>query len=131
MLQWFSRTPKQSSPSYSLLRATPSCGLPQELADQEASPEYQEWRDRIECDLTAQRCDEDEPNFLTFLKSGNGLLQMLLPSFSRLFKQDPVRSSLEYQQLWLPDCSGSSLNEIACAFCGSCSDDGPSRTFWS
>jgi GTP cyclohydrolase I len=31
----------------------------------------------------------------------------------------------------LPDCSGSSLNEIICAFCRSCSEDGSSRTFWS
>lgn len=78
MLQWFSRTAK-SSPSYSLLRAVPSRGLPQDLADREASSDYQQWRDRIECDLAAQGCDEDEPNFLTFLKCGNGLLQMCLP----------------------------------------------------
>jgi hypothetical protein len=80
MLQWFSRTAK-SSPSYSLLRAVPSRGLPQDLADladREASSDYQQWRDRIECDLAAQGCDEDEPNFLTFLNCGNGL-RMCLP----------------------------------------------------
>jgi hypothetical protein len=78
MLKWFLRTTK-SSPSYSLLRAVPSRGLPRDLADREASSDYQQWRDRIECDLVAQGCDEDEPNLLTFLKCGNGLLQMRLP----------------------------------------------------
>jgi hypothetical protein len=29
--------------------------------------------------LSDQHCDPDEPNFLTFLKSGDGLLQMRLP----------------------------------------------------
>jgi hypothetical protein len=79
MFRWFSHTSKQSGPSYSLLRAVPSRGLPQDLADQEASPDYHEWRDRIECDLVAQACDEDEPNFVTFLKSGDGLLQLRVP----------------------------------------------------
>jgi hypothetical protein len=79
MLRWFSRTPKQSLLSYSLLRAVPSRSLPQELADQEASSEYYEKRERIEADLNAQPYNEDEPKFFTFLKSDNGLLQMLLP----------------------------------------------------
>jgi hypothetical protein len=83
MFQWFSRTTKQSLPSYSLLRTVPSRCLPQELADREVSSDCQEWRDRIECDLVAQGCGEDEPNFVTCLKSGNGLLQMLLPQLAR------------------------------------------------
>jgi hypothetical protein len=79
MFQWFSRTRTQNSPSYSLLRTAPSRGIPQELADQEASFDHQGWRDQIERDLVAQGCDEDQPSFLTFLKSGNGLLQLSLP----------------------------------------------------
>lgn len=78
MLKWFFRSTKRL-PSYSLLRAVPSRGLPQDLADREASSDYHQWRDRIECELVAQECDEDEANFLTFLKSGYGLLQMRLP----------------------------------------------------
>ena len=70
---------EQSWPSYSLLRAVPSRGLPQDLADREASPDHEQWRDRIESDLAAQAPDEDRPNFVTFLKSRNGLLQLRLP----------------------------------------------------
>jgi hypothetical protein len=79
MFRWFSQAARKSWGSYSLLRAVPSRGLPQELADREASEDYREWRDRIESELVAQTCDEDKPNFLTFLKSGDGLLQMCLP----------------------------------------------------
>jgi len=79
MLRWHSLTGKWSLPSYSLLRAVPTRCLPQELVDREASTDYQEWRDRIESDLDAQGCDEDEPNFLTQLKTGSGFLQLLLP----------------------------------------------------
>lgn len=79
MFQWFFRTRRQSPAGYSLLRAVPSRGLPKDLADREASSEHQDWRDQIERDLVAQGCDEDEPGFLTFLKSGNGLLQVAVP----------------------------------------------------
>jgi len=47
--------------------------------DREASQDYKEWRDRIQSDLVAQACDEDEPNFLTFLKSGKGFLTLNPP----------------------------------------------------
>jgi hypothetical protein len=77
--QWFSRSRTQNSPSYSLLGAVPSRGLPQELADRETSSDHQGWRDQIERDLLAQEFDEDQPSFLTFLKCGNCLLQMALP----------------------------------------------------
>src|SRR5262249_35594288 len=79
MFQWFKPANQQSLASYSLLSTLPSAGLPQDLADRETSSDHQEWRDQIERDLMAQGCDEDEPNFLTFLKSGDGLLQMRLP----------------------------------------------------
>jgi hypothetical protein len=80
MLRWFSRAPKQSLLCYSLLRAVPSRDLPQELADQEASSEYYEKRERIEAELNAQPCDEDQTRFFTFLKVDNGLLEMRLPN---------------------------------------------------
>jgi hypothetical protein len=79
MFQWFFRCNRESSPSYSLLRAVPNRGLPKELADREASSDHEGWRDQIERDFFSQAWDEDEPSFLTFLKSGNGLLQMSLP----------------------------------------------------
>ena len=103
MLQWFSRSTR-TSPSYSLLRAVPSRGLPQDLADREASSDFQQWRDRIECDLVAQGCDEDEPNFLTFLKSGNGLLQMRLPQLEGgclLAFTNPLRAA-DYASVVVP-----------------------------
>jgi hypothetical protein len=78
MLRWFSRARKDTVPFYSLLKAVPSRGLPPDLAEREASSDYQQWRDRIEADLVAQPVDEDVPNFLTFLKAGNGLLQLRL-----------------------------------------------------
>jgi hypothetical protein len=76
MFRWFSNAAKNTSPSYSLLKAVPSRGLPPELANREASSDYQEWRDRIESDLASQSVDEDAPGFLSFLKAGNGLLQL-------------------------------------------------------
>lgn len=79
MFRWLSRTKQQSWPTYSLLRALPSRGLPQDLADREASPDHEQWRDRIESDLAAEARDEDQPNFVTFLKNRNGLLQLRLP----------------------------------------------------
>jgi hypothetical protein len=79
MFRWFSSDAKDSGPSYSLLKAVPSRGLPQELSDREASSDHQEWRDRIESDLASQPVDEDAPGFMTFLKAGNGLLQLRLP----------------------------------------------------
>ena len=75
---WFS-SKKDDLPSYSLLKAIPSRGLPPDLQAREASPEHDEWRDRIEADLFAQPTDERTPNFVTFLKLGNGLLQLRLP----------------------------------------------------
>jgi len=78
MFRWFSNATKNAGPSYSLLKAVPSRGLPQELADREASSDYQEWRNRIESDLASQPVDEDAPRFMTFLKAGNGLLQLRL-----------------------------------------------------
>jgi hypothetical protein len=79
MFQRFFHTRNQSPPAYSLLRAVPSRCLPKELADREASSDHQGWRHQVERELGAQGCDEDEPSFLTFLKSGTGLLQMFLP----------------------------------------------------
>jgi hypothetical protein len=79
MFRWFSNATKDAGPSYSLLKAVPCRGLPQELADREASSDYQEWRNRIESDLDSQPIDEDAPAVLTFLKAGDGLLQFRVP----------------------------------------------------
>lgn len=78
MLRWLLRGRKDDGPFYSLLRAIPCRGLPPDLAEREASSDYQQWRDRIEADLAAQPVDDDAPSFLTFLKAGNGLLQLRL-----------------------------------------------------
>jgi len=78
MWRWLSAG-KDELPSYSLLNAVPSRGLPQELADREASADYEQWRDRIEADLFSEATNESAPGFATFLKSGDGLLQILLP----------------------------------------------------
>ena len=59
MLRWFSHATKDSGPSYALLKAVPSRRLPQELADREASPDFNQWADRIESDLDDQTPDED------------------------------------------------------------------------
>ena len=77
MWSWF--TKKDTFPSYSLLSAVPSRGLPRDLADREKSADYEQWRDRIESELFAEATNENEPGFATFLKSGNGLLQILVP----------------------------------------------------
>jgi hypothetical protein len=69
---------KDELPYYSLLDAVPSRGLPQELADREASADYEQWRDRIEADLFSEATNESAPGFATFLKSGDGL-QIFLP----------------------------------------------------
>ncbi len=78
MLRWLS--PKKGDfPSYSLLEAVPCRGIPQELADRENSADAQERRARVESGLVAQVGDESAPGFATFLKAGNGLLQLRLP----------------------------------------------------
>src|SRR5262249_2327544 len=78
MFRWFSNAMKNAGPAYSLLRAVPSRGLPPELADREASSDFQERRNRIESDLASRPVDEDAAGFMTFLKAGNGLLQLRL-----------------------------------------------------
>jgi hypothetical protein len=78
MLSWFS-SKKDDFPSYSLLEATPSRGIPQDLADREDSADYHARRDRVESELFANVTDESAPGFATFLKAGDGLLQLRLP----------------------------------------------------
>ncbi len=78
MWHWLSAE-RDKFPSYSLLDAVPSRGLPQELADREASADFEQWRDQIEADLFTEATNESAPGFATFLKSGEGLLQILLP----------------------------------------------------
>jgi len=79
MFRWFFRKATESDAAYSLLRAVPSRGLPVDLADREDSADFTAWRNRIESDLIAQSQDEEAPSFMTFLKTGNGLLHLRLP----------------------------------------------------
>ena len=105
MFRWFSRSTTDSGPSYSLLKVKPSRGLPQDLADREKSPDYQQWRGRIESDLFAQTLDEDAPNFVTFLKTGHGLLQLRLPQLEGgclLAFSTPLRAA-DYANVQAPD----------------------------
>ena len=82
MWRWFS-SKNPDLPSYSLLEATPSRCLPQDLADTENSADYGERRDRIESDLFAQATNESASGFATFRKAGDGLLQFLSPEFDK------------------------------------------------
>jgi len=103
MFRWFSRSARPF-PSYSLLKAIPSRGLPPDLADREASSDFQQWRDRIQSDLAAQEWDEDEPNFLTFLKSREGLLSLCLPQLEggcMLAFSNPLRAA-DYARVAAP-----------------------------
>jgi len=95
MWNWLSIR-KDKFPSYSLLKAVPSRGLPQDLAAREESADYGQWRDRIESELFAQATNENAPGFATFLKSGNGLLQIRLPDSEKgclLVFSTPVRAT--------------------------------------
>lgn len=104
MWSWLS-TQKDEFPSYSLLKAVPSRGLPQELAAREASADYAQWRGRIESELFAQRTNESDPGLATFLKSGNGLLQIRLPESDKgclLVFSTPLRAA-DYARTAAPD----------------------------
>lgn len=104
MFRRFFHKANDKGPYYSLLRDVPSRGLPQDLADQEASTDYHDWRDRIASDLAAQPQDEDAPNFITFLKSGDGLLHLRLPQLEggcMLVFSSPLRAA-DYASVQAP-----------------------------
>ena len=105
MWRWRSSTKKDDFPSYSLLKAVPCRGLPQKLADRENSAEYREGRDRIESDLFAHACDESMSGFATFLKAGDGLLQLQLPDFSGgcLLVFSTVLRAADYARVQAPE----------------------------
>src|ERR1019366_6665450 len=78
MLDWLLRN-KNALPSYSLLEQVPSRCLPQELTCREESEDYDAWRDRVQADLIASPTDPNSPHFATFLKCGEGLLELPHP----------------------------------------------------
>ena len=101
MFRWLSRKQKDSKPSYSLLKESPSRGLPQELADREASADFGQWRDRIEADLDVQ---EEVPHLVTFLEAGNGLLCVPIPQSERrcLLAFSSPRRAADYAKVQAP-----------------------------
>jgi len=104
MLRWFS-SKKGDLPSYSLIEAVPCRGLPQDLSDRENSAEHSQWRDKIESELFAQRTDETAGGFGTFLKAGNGLLNIRLPADKGgclLVFSNPLRAA-DYARVQAPD----------------------------
>lgn len=104
MFRWFTRR-RDNGPFYSLLKTVPSRGIPQDLAEREASADFDQWRSRIEADLAAQAHQEDEPNFATFLKAGNGLLQFQLPQSGGrclLAFSTPLRAA-DYASVQVPE----------------------------
>ena len=105
MWRWLSAG-KDELPSYSLLDAVLSRGLPQELADREASGDYEQWRDRIEADLFREATNESTPGFATFLKSGDGLLQILLPESDKgcVLAFSTVLRAADYARTQAPQC---------------------------
>ena len=95
MWNWLSIR-KDEFPSYSLLKAVPSRGLPQDLAAREESADHGQWRDRIESELFAQTTNENASGFATFLKFGNGLLQIRMPDSEKgclLVFSTPMRAA--------------------------------------
>jgi hypothetical protein len=66
-------------PSYSLLKAEPSRGLPQELADRENSEDFNDTVERTRVDLLARSPSHDQENFAVFVKFGAGLLELQVP----------------------------------------------------
>lgn len=103
--RWLFGKSKEAFPSYWLLEATPSRGLPQDLVDREASAEHEQARDQIEAGLFAQPTDESAPGFATFLKSGEGLLNLRLPQLDGgclLVFSSPLRAA-DYARVQAPE----------------------------
>jgi len=95
MWGWLTRKDDEI-PSYSLLKTVPSRALPQELAAREASDGFGQWRDRIESELFSESTDQSKAGFATFLKSGDGLLQICLPESEKgclLVFSTPLRAA--------------------------------------
>jgi hypothetical protein len=102
VFEWPFRTKKKSFPSYSLLEARPSRCLPQDLADREASDDFQAWADKIQADLIAESHSEDLPHFAIFLKLGDGLLQLELPEGRCLLVFASMMHAADYISVQVP-----------------------------
>jgi hypothetical protein len=84
MVKWPFPSKKVGIPFYTLLVEVPSRHLPDDLAVQEKSDDFSAWRDRIESELCDEETDENTPAFATFLRSGEGFLQLPVPEKDRL-----------------------------------------------
>src|SRR3974377_1333203 len=83
-------------PSYTALQQVPCRGLPRQLREREDSEDFSVWRKRIETELLCEQHSGDRPGFATFLKAGNGLLQLRIPELEGgclLFFSTPVRAA--------------------------------------
>jgi hypothetical protein len=102
-LRWFS-SKNDGLPTYSLLVVEPCRGLPEGLDAQEKSDEFKQHCRRLEAELFAQTTDESTPGFVTFLKEGQGLLQILAPDFKGgclLAFSSPLRAA-DYARVQVP-----------------------------
>jgi hypothetical protein len=104
MFGW-SSSKKGDLPSYSLIDAVPCRGLPQDLSDRENSAEHCGWRDKIESESFAEIADQTAPGFATFLKAGNGLLNVRLPEVEGgcLLVFSNVLRAADYARVQVPE----------------------------
>ena len=77
MFRWLFQK-KNELPSYSLLEAIPDRGLPQDLADDEHSPAFDQRRGQMESELR-ERPEHEQRWESWFLQSGPGLLTFQRP----------------------------------------------------
>ncbi len=94
---------KRTIPSYSLLEAEPCRGIPQELADREASDDFNATVERIQAELLTQSPDLDAENFATFLTFGDGLLQLQVPEGRCLLVFSARARAADYIRVQVPD----------------------------
>jgi hypothetical protein len=103
MLNWLFRR-KNDLPSYALLEAAPTRRLPEDLLALENSDDFGARRDRIEQDLSDRPLDTEAPGTVTFLKSGNGLLQIRVGDPQEpclLLFSNPLKA-VDYSRVLLP-----------------------------
>jgi len=80
MLNWLFKK-NDGLPLYRRLEQVPTRGLPGDLCALEKYDDHSAWRDSIERDLCQEPPDTNAPMAITFLKSGDGLLQLRQDNF--------------------------------------------------
>ena len=104
MWKWLAAKEK-GLPSYTALQQVPCRGLPRQLREREDSEDFSVWRKRIETELLGEQTSGDRPGFATFLKAGNGLLQLRIPELEGgclLVFSTPVRAA-DYARIQMAD----------------------------